>query len=155
MRRLLKMQERKGKRKMYLESLWETVVLLFLGLAAGIMIAGGLFAFVVKVGVITRLVTATRTAKYIPVYEDVLVVGVTIANTISLYQFRTSHVGFILPFCGVFSGIYVGCLAVALAEVVNVMPVFARRVKLKYGMSLLIVAFAIGKMLGTWYQFLW
>lgn len=148
------MQERKGKRKMSLNSVWETVALFFLGLVSGIIIAGGLFAFVVKVGVITRLVTATRTAKYIPLYEDVLVIGVTIANSISLYQFRASHIGFILPFCGLFSGIYVGCLAVALAEVVNVMPVFARRVKLKYGMSLLIVAFAIGKMLGTWYQLL-
>ena len=140
------MQERKGKRKMSLSSVWETTALFFLGLVSGIIIAGGLFAFVVKVGVITRLVTATRTAKYIPVYEDVLVIGVTIANIISLYQLRTSHIGFVLPFCGLFSGIYVGCLAVALAEVVNVMPVFARRVKLKYGMSLLIVAFAIGKM---------
>ena len=148
------MQERKEKRKMSLNSVWETVALFFLGLVSGIIIAGGLFAFVVKVGVITRLVTATRTANYIPIYEDVLVVGVKIANSISLYQFRTSYMGFVLPVCGLFSGIYVGCLAVALAEVVNVMPVFARRVKLKYGMSLLIVAFAIGKMLGTWYQLL-
>lgn len=149
------MQERKGKRKMFLNGVWETAALFFLGLVSGIIIAGGLFAFVVKVGVITRLVTATRTAKYIPVYEDVLVVGVTIANSISLYSFRASYIGFVLPICGLCSGIYVGCLAVALAEVVNVMPVFARRVKLKYGMSLLIVAFAIGKMLGTWYQLLW
>ena len=148
------MQERKGKRRMYFESVWETAALLFLGLVSGIMIAGGLFAFVVKVGVITRLVTATRTAKYVPVYEDVLVVGVTLANIISLYNLRASRIGFLLPFCGFFSGIYVGCLAVALAEVVNVMPVFARRVKLKYGMSLLVVAFAIGKMLGAWYQLL-
>lgn len=149
------MQERRGKRKMSLDGVWETAALFFLGLVSGIIIAGGLFAFVVKVGVITRLVTATRTAKYIPVYEDVLVVGVTIANSISLYPLRVSHIGFVLPVCGLFSGIYVGCLAVALAEVVNVMPVFARRVKLKYGMSLLIVAFAIGKLLGTWYQLLW
>ena len=148
------MQERKGKRKMYLESLWETTALFLLGLVSGIVIAGGLFAFVVKVGVITRLVTATRTARRIPLYEDVLVVGVTIANGVSLYTPIIRHTAFLLPFCGLFSGIYVGCLAVALAEVVNVMPVFARRVKLKYVMSLLIVGFAIGKMLGTWYQLL-
>ena len=142
-----------GKRRMYLEQVWETAALCFLGLVSGIIIAGGLFAFVVKVGVITRLVTATQTAKNIPIYEDVLVVGVTIANIFSLYNLNTLRIGFLLPFCGLFSGIYVGCLAVALAEVVNVMPVFAKRVKLKYGMSLVVVAFAIGKMLGTWYQF--
>ena len=69
------MQERKVKRKMSLESVWETAFLLFIGIVSGIIIAGGLFAFIVKIGVITRLVTATRTAKYISVYEDVLVVG--------------------------------------------------------------------------------
>lgn len=139
---------------MYLESLWETVVFIFIGLVSGIIIAGGLFAFVVTVGVMTRLVTATKTAKRILLYEDVLVIGVAIANGISLYTPTVRYTGFLLPFCGLFSGIYVGCLAVALAEVVNVMPVFARRVKLKYGMSWLIVGFAIGKMLGTWYQLL-
>ena len=43
------MQERKGKRKMSLNSVWETAALFFLGLVSGIIIAGGLFAFVVKV----------------------------------------------------------------------------------------------------------
>lgn len=139
---------------MYLESLLETAALFLLGLVSGIVIAAGLFAFVVKIGVITRLVTATKTARRVSLYEDVLVVGVTTANLISLYQPANLQVGFLLPLFGVFSGIYVGCLAVALAEVVNVMPVFSRRIKLKQGMSFLIVGFALGKMFGTWYQLL-
>ena len=139
---------------MSLESLLETTALFLLGLVSGIIIAGGLFAFVVTIGVITRLVTATKTAKRVSLYEDVVVVGVALANIVSLYQPTILHTEFLLPFFGVFSGIYVGCLAVALAEVVNVMPVFSRRIKLKYGMSFLIVGFALGKMFGTWYQLL-
>ena len=139
---------------MLLEAVLQNIALSFLGIVSGILIAGGLFGFVVKIGVVTRLVTATKTAKHIFLYEDVLVIGVVIANLISLYMPTIPYMDIVLPICGLFSGIYVGCLAVALAEVVNVMPVFARRIRLKYGMSFLIVSLALGKMCGAWYQLL-
>ena len=53
---------------------------------------------------------------------------------------------------GVFSGMYVGCFAMALAEILNVLPIFSRRIHLKEGMPYMVVVMAIGKALGSFYQ---
>ena len=50
-------------------------------------------------------------------------------------------------------GIFVGCLAVSLAEALNATAIFARRVKLKVGLSFVILAVAVGKVLAAVIQF--
>ena len=49
--------------------------------------------------------------------------------TVFCFQIMIPCAGFILPFFGVLSGIFVGCWAMALAEILNVFPIFIRRVK--------------------------
>lgn len=53
---------------------------------------------------------------------------------------------------GLFFGIYVGCLAMAIAETLNVIPYFISTSKLKKGISALIIAIALGKGSGTLLQ---
>lgn len=137
---------------MSLNSIAECAALLFLGVSFGALVAAGLFAFVVKIGVVTRLMAGTKTVKHIGLYEDAMVIGVTAANIISIFKPPLSAVGWLMPVFGVFSGVYVGCLAVALAEIVNVIPVFTSRIKLKYGLPFLVMCFAFGKAFGVWYQ---
>ena len=55
--------------------------------------------------------------------------------------------GFILPFFGVLSGIFVGCWAMALAEILNVFPIFIRRVKLVRYIKWFIIGIALEKAL--------
>ena len=52
--------------------------------------------------------------------------------------------------CSLWIGVrcILGCLAVALAEVLNVFPVLFRRANLKNGLGFLITAFAAGKTVG-------
>lgn len=62
-------------------------------------------------------------------------------------------IGFIgMLLFGLFSGMFVGCLAIALAEVLDVIPTFARRIKLKVGIPFVVICIAIGKGLGAFYQ---
>ena len=56
---------------------------------------------------------------------------------------------------GLASGVFLGCLAVALAEVLNVFPVLFRRANLKNGLGFLITAFAAGKTVGGLVYFFW
>ena len=56
------------------------------------------------------------------------------------------------PVFGIFAGIFVGCLSMALAEVVQVIPVFVRRIRLIYGLVYVVICFALGKAAGTLYQ---
>jgi stage V sporulation protein AB len=51
-------------------------------------------------------------------------------------------------------GIFVGCLAIALSEVLDGIPIFARRVKLKKGVSIAVIAVAIGKLVGSFIYFI-
>ena len=50
---------------------------------------------------------------------------------------------------GIFAGIFVGCLSIALSEVLDGLPIFARRVRLKMGVSITVFAVAIGKVAGA------
>ncbi len=135
-----------------MSEIFRTVLYCFAGLSFGVAVAGGLFAFITTVGVVTRLAAGTKTAKYVMLYETVSVFGVTLANIFDLFRLDFSCGTFSRGAYGLFSGIFVGCLAAALAEVVRVIPVFAKRIKLRVGMSLIVVAFALGKGLGAWYQ---
>lgn len=129
-----------------------TVSYYILGLSFGVAVAAGMFAFLTTVGVVTRLVAGTKTAKYIMLYETVAIFGVTVANAVDLFQFRLPDGVLWRGAGGLFSGIFVGCLAAALAEVVNVLPVMAKRMKLKVGLPYIVLAFALGKGFGAWYQ---
>ncbi|MGN1084956.1 MAG: stage V sporulation protein AB [Lachnospiraceae bacterium] len=123
-----------------------------IGIFFGIAVAAGLFAFITTVGVVTRLAAGTKTAKYTMLYESVAVFGITLANLFDLFQIELFCGTLCRTAFGWFSGIFVGCLAAALAEVVRVLPVFAKRIKLQVGMPLVVVAFAVGKGFGAWYQ---
>jgi len=122
------------------------------GISFGAAVAAGLFAFITTVGVVTRLAAGTKTAKYVMLYETIAIVGVTVANMVDLFQWQFAGGVMFRSVCGLFSGVFVGCLAAALAEVVNVFPVMARRIKLKVGMAYLVLAFALGKGFGAWYH---
>ena len=54
---------------------------------------------------------------------------------------------------GLFCGIFVGSWILALAEIVNIFPVFSRRLGLTKGMSILVLAVAVGKVTGSLLHF--
>ena len=54
---------------------------------------------------------------------------------------------------GLCQGIFVGCLAVALAEALNGTAIFARRAKLQMGLSFIVLSVAVGKVLASLLQF--
>ena len=122
------------------------------GIFFGVAVAAGLFAFITTVGVVTRLAAGTKTARYLMLYETLAIVGMTLANGFDFFGWRLPLGVIFRGTCGVFTGVFVGCLAAALAEVVNVFPVMTRRIKLKVGMPYLVVAFALGKGIGAWYE---
>lgn len=128
------------------------LILISIGFAGGLSIAGGTFAFIVMIGVLPRLAGRTHTAWASWQYENMVIAGGLIGNILYLFPMRIP-VGYVgLGIYGIFCGIYVGCFAMALAEVLNIIPIFSRRIKLKVGLPIIITAIAIGKALGSFYQ---
>lgn len=128
---------------------WQNAVYVVVGLCGGFFVAGGLFAFLALVGVIPRLVAGTTTAKYIIFYEDMSLLGCVGGNLLFLYRFGLPLGNVFLGMYGIGSGVFTGCLAAALAEVVNMFPVLSERINLKKGMTAIMVLFAIGKLAGS------
>lgn len=120
-----------------------------IGFSCGLLTAGGVFALVVSIGVIPRLAGKTHTAHNILWYESSILLGGTIGNLITIFH-RSLPLGNIgLGIFGIFSGIFVGCMAVALAEVLNTIPIFTRRIQLKKGIGFVMLSLAIGKGIGS------
>lgn len=127
--------------------------LIFVGMSSGIIVAGSFVAVVVMLGVIPRLAGETKTIKKAMLYENLIILGVVFGNVVSLYRIPIpiGTIGAIIM--GVFSGIYIGCLAMALEEVVRTWPILSRRIKLRKGMPFVVYALALGKGIGSFIQF--
>ncbi len=130
----------------------EQCILAFIGVAAGFLVAAGVYAFAVTVGVVSRIVARTKTVKYLSVIEDCIVVGGTLGSVVSIYQPQLPFGVWFLALYGGFSGIHAGCLAIAVAETINVIPVFAHRIRLRMGMVFIVITFALGKAFGALWQ---
>lgn len=130
---------------MFLKYLFLGVV----GLCSGGVIAAGIFAFIVTIGVIIRLVGKTHTAKHIRLYEDCIVVGGTLGNIVNLYKTPVPGGYLVLTLLGLGAGIFVGCLIMSLAETLNALPVLSRRIRLATGLQYVILSIAVGKGIGA------
>lgn len=60
----------------------------------------------------------------------------------------------IIAIYGLSVGIFVGCIAVALAEILHTFPIIYKRMKLRAGLGIIVISMAIGKALGALYYFL-
>lgn len=133
----------------------KTIYLIFLGLTSGCMVAAGTFAFIAAIGICAAHGKANpETQRFIRVYEDAIVLGGIWGTTAMFIKYRLPSVP-LLPGCyALCTGIFVGVLAMALTEVLNVIPILLRRTRLTKGLPWLILAFALGKVCGSLVYFL-
>ena len=132
------------------------ISMLLIAIFCGFGVACGFVAFIILIGVIPRLSTKTHTADHVMLYENMLILGITLGNIIFLYRIHMPFGKPGLAILGVFFGFFVGCLAGALAELVNMFPILTIRLHLRDGLPYFIVALAIGKCLGVivqWFLF--
>lgn len=128
--------------------------LCFIGLCSGAAVAAGVFAFITMLGIIPRLADRTNTADHILCYENAIILGGTLGNIWILFELPL-HLSVVMVMAfGIFSGIFVGCLYMALAETLRVLPIMVNRIHLKEGFPIIVAAIAIGKVVGTFFQYL-
>ena len=121
------------------------------GFSFGIMVAGGVFTVLFVVGLIPRFAGKTDTARYEIFYEECIIAGSVAGCLFSVFQFPykigqymqklpmwayQSLTVLALVIIGVFSGMFVGCLALAIAEMLDSIPILARRIGFRHGLGL-------------------
>lgn len=131
------------------------ILLVIVGAAAGFAVAAGTFAIIAGLGVVPRLAGKTSVASYVPALENALVAGSIFGTVIGIFPQIHLRLGeWFTAVYGVFAGVFTGCLVMALAEVLNVFPILFRRAKIKEGLSLAVIFFALGKVIGGMYYFM-
>lgn len=128
---------------------------MFVGLSAGLAVGSGYVAFLAVLGIIPRLMQLSKTMKMVISYEWAVILG-TIAGAMgSLWNPDLFLPRLILVPIGAGCGIFVGMMAAALTEVLNVFPILAKRIGVEEKIVILMMAFVLGKIVGSLFQWLY
>ena len=151
---------------MFLKQLFLAII----GLSSGLIVSGGVFTVLISVGLIPRFAGKMHVARKIFVLEEMVMLGTLTGDFFSVFtdlsmagDFVLSHQLFgtategvwrllgtlLLILIGTFSGIFVGCLALAIAEMLDTIPIFARRIGFRHGLGFAILGIALGKLAGS------
>lgn len=143
-----------------------------MGVSFGIMSAAGVFTILLVVGLVPRFAGKTHTGRYVVIYEEAVIAGTVTGCFFSIFpefgrwgswlqeQFPSlqqvwSGLGIsLLILFGLFCGIFVGCLALAIAEMLDSIPIFARRIHFRKGIGLVLLSIAAGKLAGSLFYFI-
>ncbi len=150
-------------------------LIILAGFSYGLLAAAGVFTVLVAVGLIPRFAGKTHTSKYVVLYEDMVVAGTIAGGIFSVFsdgwdmeaafgamgklspmlpQVWTAVGGILLVVFGLFCGMFIGCLALAIAEMLDSIPIFTRRIALRHGIGLAILSMAAGKVAGSLFYFI-
>lgn len=129
-------------------------LLVIIGFASGIAVGSGFVAFITVLDILPRLVTMTQSQRLIRWYELAIVLGVLLFTWIDFFDWVLSWAKWVNLFIGLLMGLFVGMLAGALTEVINVIPIFSRRLNMSRYLLLLILAMALGKTVGSLFQWI-
>lgn len=126
----------------------------FCGLTAGMAVSAGTFAFLIVIGVIPRMIGKCNRAAKTLHFENAVICGGIFGTLMSVFPGISLPLGsLLLCVYGLSAGIFVGCIAVALAEILNTFPIMFRRINLKVGLVWAMYAMALGKSVGAFFYF--
>lgn len=156
------------------------ILLFVLGLFSGAAVSAGAFAFLLVIGVVPRMLRRIRQNKHILCVENVIIGGITVGCVLSLLEgipyaetffqgvreygwmavpdqvlwntIRILAHGVVIIY-GISAGIFVGCIAAALAEILNTFPIVFERLRLSKGLQYAMGAMALGKFFGSIFSF--
>ncbi len=128
---------------------------MFIGFAGGIAVGGGFVAFLAVLGIIPRLVQLTKSVHYVQAYEWAVITGALIGSWFSLRDTVLSVSHFWIVPLGLLCGVFVGMLSAALTEVLNVLPILAKRIGVDGKIVVLLMALVLGKVLGSLFHWLY
>lgn len=149
----------------------KTLFLILAGTSYGMLSSAGVFTVLVAVGLVPRFAGKTHTAKRIVLYEEMVIFGTLTGCILSIFS-RYCRFGAWLQnrypdkmellldigaFCqavyGLFAGMFIGCLALAIAEMLDSIPIMTRRISFRHGIGLAVLGIAAGKLCGSLFYF--
>lgn len=120
------------------------------GFAGGLVVGTGVVAFFTILGIVTRSIEISNSSKCVKWYEFTILLGAIISALFYFFDIELNWTKYVFPpVIGLFMGIFVGMVASALAEMLDVMPVMADRMSMRKFLYIGIFAIIFGKTLGS------
>lgn len=140
------------------------------GLSFGLLSSAGVFTVLASVGLIPRFAGKMHVAKKVFALEEAVIFGTIAGGFFSVFSDYGKIGAFVLArqifggktvliwkvignlfliVYGSFAGMFVGCLAFAIAEMLDSIPIFARRISFRHGLGVAVAAAAAGKVAGS------
>jgi len=135
--------------------IFQYLLMIIIGLAGGIVVGTGFVAFITVLDIIPRLTQMIKGYGYIKWFQRALIIGVVIFTWIDLRGIKVSLPTVTIIPVGFFSGIFIGLLAAALTEVLNVLPILAKRLNMANAILFLLMAMVFGKIAGSLFHWLY
>lgn len=117
--------------------------------AEGLAVGAGLAALIVVLSVGVRLASLAGTLHWAGAYQWALVLGAVAAAAYEVHPYHLRGGAVLAGVLGLGMGLFIGLLAAGLAETVAALPVLGRILGLRDFLPRLVLAFALGKLLGA------
>lgn len=125
-----------------------------LGLSNGLVVGAAFAGFISMLDIIPRLVQISRTLEYRILYQNAFSLGVVAFTIIYLFELYVQLNNIMVAIVGLIFGTFIGMFSSALAEVLNVIPVMSKKLKIKDELKIIIYALLFGKIAGSLYYWL-
>ena len=131
-----------------------TLYQIIIGLGSGIIVGSGFVAFLAVLGIIPRLVQISKFQASLLGCQNSVILGAILGLLLTFSDWSVQLPHIILIFWGIAHGMFVGMLAAALTEILNVFPILMKRIRLDYFIQGLIMALVIGKIIGSLFHWI-
>lgn len=135
-------------------SLLAAAFAMLLGLAGGLIVGSGLVALLTVLDIIPRLAQVAGMYKQVRWLESAVVTGALFWTVVDFFEWPIGHFMLGAVLVGWMHGIFVGLLAAALTEVLNVLPILSRRLRMEAYMHWIVIAMMAGKVVGSLFDWL-
>src|SRR5690625_3712497 len=136
------------------KTMFDGMMIVMIGLAGGLAVGGGLVAFLTVLQVIPRLAQISGSYRLLPVYEGAVILGAVFWTFADFFHWKLYMTSWLAIVIGLLAGCFIGMLAAGLTEVLNVFPIFARRLKMGSILTWLLMAIVLGKITGSLFEWI-
>lgn len=134
--------------------MFDGMMIVMIGLSGGLAVGGGLVAFLTVLQLIPRLAQLSGSYRWLSWYEGAVILGAVFWTLADFFQWKFYFFELSIVIIGLIAGCFVGMLAAGLTEVLNVFPIFAKRLRMHSILVWLLMAIVFGKITGSLFEWI-
>ncbi|HHY82345.1 MAG TPA: stage V sporulation protein AB [Clostridiales bacterium] len=132
----------------------KAVITIVTGVSGGLAVGASVTAFFTVIGVTVKIIEWSRKKEYTLLYQCSIVLGALVSCFIYFSGLTLKHLQIIIIPLGFMMGIFVGMLAAALTETLDIITVAAKKLNIVRWIYLIVVVTLLGKVVGSLLFFL-